>query len=879
MFGLRFAGWLGIAMATGSLPAAAQIVTDGSVGPAVELPGSDVEIGADLGRLSGGKLLHSFADFNIASGGSATFTGPAGLSDVIARVTGGSPSSLDGLLRSTVPGAALTFANPAGVLLGPNFAVDVPSAFHLTTADSLGFADGSELATAIASNASLSVAPLQSFGFLDATPGVIVSDGASFGVRAAQRLSLIAGDIVLDGGGQPSRFIGGFPADVRVASVAGAATVDLASGNVAGPGGAVTVSGLATLFVSGDGTGFLGVDAGTLNVVDGGILLGGADGSAEASGGITVVADDAVNLDGGTIAINNFGPGSSGGRLRLQTGSLSVLDGTVSNQSRSAGGAGAIEIDAERVALGPGGGISADAFADGAAGRVDIVADRVTLNAGGAVTAVSLAGGDAGSVTLRLSDLEIDGEGVATAATGILAGMFSDGDGRAGTIEITGRAPGGGPAGFGRAASVVAKRGGAISSINAGNGAGGSIRLAADRIEFDDQSLGLPTGLSASAQRADGGAGTIVIDAGELVVRDGASIAADADGDGDAGSLRIDAESILLSGLDQLPVQVSASSSIGGNNRPGTVTVRTGQLDLEGVAVIQASSFGTGPAGSIDIEADRIRLTGVDPSTPTGILSQANAAGAGAAGNIAVTARQQLVVEGFARIGSDSVSESGGKAGSVTVTGGEIIVRSQGAISSANVLPEGGAAGSIDVSGSRVIVDGGTIATFGLGATGGSIMVAGGEQILLNDATVLTTGVEFAPGTTLITLAAPLIVINSSRIFSTVDSTGPAVPGDRTSGSAAFLGDTTIVSTDSQILVTNAITVTGLEAEIGSDLTIDQPTLTNLDRLLAQACASARPDEASSLAVALARLDQRPPDATLGAPPPDPQSRRAADTC
>ena len=49
--------------------AMADIVTDGSVGPAQALPGPAYTIGAHLGTQAGSNLFHSFSSFNLASGG------------------------------------------------------------------------------------------------------------------------------------------------------------------------------------------------------------------------------------------------------------------------------------------------------------------------------------------------------------------------------------------------------------------------------------------------------------------------------------------------------------------------------------------------------------------------------------------------------------------------------------------------------------------------------------------------------------------------------------------------------------------------------------------------------------------------------------------
>ena len=120
----------------------AQIVLDGSVGPAGTLSGPDFAIGAELGTTLGPNLFHSFSDFNILTGESATFSGPDAIDNVVSRVTGGSVSTIDGLLRSTIAGADFYLVNPSGILFGANAALDVDGSFHASTADHMRLSDG-----------------------------------------------------------------------------------------------------------------------------------------------------------------------------------------------------------------------------------------------------------------------------------------------------------------------------------------------------------------------------------------------------------------------------------------------------------------------------------------------------------------------------------------------------------------------------------------------------------------------------------------------------------------------------------------------------------------------------------------------------------------
>ena len=84
-----------------------QVTVDSSFGNAGALAGPNFQIPDTLGNTVGGNLFHSFSDFNIQTGESATFTGPDSINNILGRVTGGDASSIDGLIRSEITGANL----------------------------------------------------------------------------------------------------------------------------------------------------------------------------------------------------------------------------------------------------------------------------------------------------------------------------------------------------------------------------------------------------------------------------------------------------------------------------------------------------------------------------------------------------------------------------------------------------------------------------------------------------------------------------------------------------------------------------------------------------------------------------------------------------
>jgi filamentous hemagglutinin family protein len=117
--------------------ASADVVRDGTIGPGVEVQpeGPGYQIPEGHGERYGSNLFHSFHEFGLTSDQSATFTGSGGIENVLGRVTGGSPSSINGLIASEISGADLLLINPSGVLFGENARLDVSGSFHATTAD------------------------------------------------------------------------------------------------------------------------------------------------------------------------------------------------------------------------------------------------------------------------------------------------------------------------------------------------------------------------------------------------------------------------------------------------------------------------------------------------------------------------------------------------------------------------------------------------------------------------------------------------------------------------------------------------------------------------------------------------------------------------
>lgn len=179
----------------------AETSTDGTVGP-VQILGTNnghFTIGQDLGSLRGSNLFHSFKQFNINTGESATFTGNDTIKNVISRVTGGNESVINGLLQSKIGSADFYFINPAGIVFGENAQVDVPSAFHMSTAAELKFSDGASFNALNPDASTLTVAAPDGFGFAKGQNASLQIIGGQLSFKPGADVSLSANNIKISG--------------------------------------------------------------------------------------------------------------------------------------------------------------------------------------------------------------------------------------------------------------------------------------------------------------------------------------------------------------------------------------------------------------------------------------------------------------------------------------------------------------------------------------------------------------------------------------------------------------------------------------------------------------------------------------------------------
>jgi filamentous hemagglutinin family protein len=90
----------------------------------------------DGGAVRGINLFHSFLEFNVGVGRGAYFSNPAGVENILSRVTGDNPSSILGRL-GVLGNANLFLLNPNGILFGADASLDVSGSFVASTASAI----------------------------------------------------------------------------------------------------------------------------------------------------------------------------------------------------------------------------------------------------------------------------------------------------------------------------------------------------------------------------------------------------------------------------------------------------------------------------------------------------------------------------------------------------------------------------------------------------------------------------------------------------------------------------------------------------------------------------------------------------------------------
>ncbi|WP_193199745.1 filamentous hemagglutinin N-terminal domain-containing protein [Nostoc sp. MG11] len=613
-----------------STPIVAQIVPDATLRNNSRVTSQENTNIINEGTRAGNNLFHSFKDFSLPTGSTAYFNNGTNIQNIISRVTGKSISEIDGLIRANGT-ANLFLINPNGIILGQNARLDIGGSFLASTASAIIFADGTSFN---AKNPQL-----------DTLLSVNVPLGLQFGKNPRS--------INLEGTGH-TQFV--FSNQVG-ASITFIGPGESKSGLRLKPGKTFALIGGDVL-----------LNGGIVTVPSGGIEVGSVD-----EGVVRLIPSlsgwgfsyEGVNsLKDIRLARQSLldASGFKLGDIHIQGRNINFTDGSLALIANSSGSLnpGAIRIDASNTLdltgitsfnatlpfLSPirlnRGIVTATKFGKGA--DIVIFSDKLIGRDSTVINPLTFGSGSSGNLIINSSkSVEILGQ--AANETSKISSVFQTatyGSGQAGDVSLS-------------TEKLFIKDGGALQSLTASNGRGGHLNVnALETIKLSGGNTGFilsPSGTEtipfftgssiASLSISSGNAGKIDIKTRQLLVENGAGIAASGLQSGNSSTISIDAsESVEVIGVSSVnpslnPTRITSSVGTGDpfitylynlkqppNASSGSVFINTRSLDVTGGAQVEVRNNGSGDAGKLQINANTINITNKGGITATTAVGQ-----------------------------------------------------------------------------------------------------------------------------------------------------------------------------------------------------------------------------------------------------------------
>ncbi|WP_321206669.1 filamentous hemagglutinin N-terminal domain-containing protein [Tolypothrix tenuis] len=647
-------------------PAYSQINPDNTLGaessrvtPNVLINGANADK-IDGGAIRGSNLFHSFSEFNINDGQRVYFGNPAGVQNILTRVTGGQASNILGTLG--VNGTANLFLiNPNGILFGKNAQLDIRGSFLGTTANSLLFPNGVEFSATnpqapplLAINVPIGL----QFG---SQPKSITSQAVDgLGIDSGSTLALIGGEIKLD-----NTLLFALDSQIKLGAVGGDTTVGLNFDN--------------------SSLGFSLPD----NAIRAPIKL--TNGAL-----IATLGDSAIELVGGQIGLNGSRIfGINGSSIFINANQVDLDNSSnIFTSTDSSSKAGNIQIQAsDTVSLANGSrlfsGTIGEATGNGgdiniSAKNIEITRDETTRNAS-IISTLNLGQGNGGNLTLDATELIGINGGSVFVATG--------GAGNGGNLTVQ----------AGNTVNIT--NGSSISVQTDGVGNGGNLTVQAGN------TVNVTNGGSALMfSDSSGNTGNLLVRAGNTVnVTDTGKLWLSSKGSGSTGNLHIETGTFRIQNTGNLG---GVGGITTGSGRIGSVSIqaRDAVEVVKGVIAVGVLGSGAGQAGDITVETPRVNLRDGGHLTTSTFINKSTNNG----GNIVIRASESVDIRGvsvsspdFILSGVSSMMGFGatGNGGNVTIETPRLTL-SQGAEISTSSLQSQGNAGNITIRAKDVELDG-----------------------------------------------------------------------------------------------------------------------------------------------------------------------------
>ena len=640
-------------------------------------------------------LFHSFLEFNVGDRQRVYFANPAGIENILSRVTGANPSNIFGTLGVN-GGANLFLINPNGILFGENAKLDVSGSFVGTTADGIGFGNQGVFSASNPEPPSPLLTVNPNVFFFNQIPGNITTQ-AKLEKLALDNLLLLGGDVEVIEDSKISTNTGG---NILLAGLGAPGEVALTrDGNKLGldfPNGVkkgnvtLTNSAIETL-VPEDGN----VDGGEIRIIadslevetsnkDQGIFTI-TQGNGKKGGDIIITADSSV-----TVTTNNDGEnkpnqgiftiteenGGTGGKITITSGLISVSTSKeTERRSRVEENQG---IFTQTAAVG----------SDG--GEIILTADRLEVSVfanqqnhendaedQGILTKTTEQAGNGGKITINAGSVLVTSDrSRSDIRRQTEEGIFTKTEKRAGIggdieINVTG--------------DVELTNRGTIKTKTTSSGQGGTIQINAPNgnVTLKDRTRIQAWTRGARSRDATG-------NGGETIIRAGGTVAVTEDSrienrvsraDGDSGKIEIIAGELLIDSRRDLQSQLESRD---GRPRSNLTQITTRTND-------------SGNAGPIVIRVGSLTMIGPDRSGPGGITTS-TVIRSGNAGNITIIVEGDLILKDRAQIEAVSQRRATGNGGEITIEAGSLFLSNRSAIDAQTRSNSPGNPGNISIT-------------------------------------------------------------------------------------------------------------------------------------------------------------------------------------
>ena len=613
------------------LPAFSQVTSDNTTNTTVNRSNNNFNILNGIQK--GNNLFHSFKEFSIPNGGSATFQNPSTIENIINRVTGGNISNIDGLIKAS-GNANLFLINPAGIVFGENAKLDIGGSFFGSTAESVLFEDGFEFSAVNPQNEPLLTISVPVGLQMGTNSGEIQVNGSGHNlvtqdinigayinlvssslleVKPGKVLALIGGDIMLDGAVMNVK-----TGRVELSSVR-EGKVNFNQNNQDFKLNIPQDSKLGNIQLTQKslidaGAGSIEVNSSSVSLKNGSVLLV-QNQELQPAGDININATESLEVNGmspdGRIrsAISNQTLGGMSGNINVVTPRLIVQSGgAIGSQTFTPAPGGHIFLDVEQLIEVSGfseinplvySSIASITIGDGKAGNVIASTKHFSILDNGLVSGVTVGNGDGGTINIDTQTLEVKGVGLdLLTSSGNTTSSLGKGD--AGNININ-------------TETMTVEAGAYVANASHNVGNAGNLTINATKsLQVVGNVNELPARLNSfvrplpNLQKSfnlpdvpSGNAGNITINTPFLLVADRGIVTVGNGGSGNAGILNINADLIKLDDLGQL----SATTVIG---EGGDISLQSQSLQMRGESIISTSAGGKGNGGNIDINTNTL---------------------------------------------------------------------------------------------------------------------------------------------------------------------------------------------------------------------------------------------------------------------------------